>query len=129
MQHLIQLIHQVQIELQRQKGMLILTHQIDWKNKTHSRLERIDMGRISKVIYEEVSRDNNVDEYYWYQNMLGLAKSIDEEYMEYEYKQTQIRNSILNDIIKRENITPKLNTVVFGTSSLNNSTVLIAEYY
>lgn len=87
------------------------------------------MGRISKVIYEEVSRDNNVDEYYWYQNMLGLDKSINEEYMEYEYKQTQIRNSILNDIIKRENITPKLNTVVFGTSLLNNSTVLIAEYY
>lgn len=92
------------------------------------------MGKISKVFYEEI--DNNVcsimssGEYYYHYNVMGLDSSASREYEEYETSQIAIRNKIIGDAIKRYDILehPKMNTTIFGVSSMKRKTIILTEY-
>lgn len=92
------------------------------------------MGKISKVFYEVV--DNSVcsimdsGEYYYHYNIMGLNASTAQEYEEYEESQIAIRNKIIGDAIKRHDILehPKMNTTIFGVSSMKHKTIIVTEY-
>ncbi len=91
------------------------------------------MAKISNVIYEIVNPAvydiYEANKFYWYHNLLGLNESIDNEYVEYQERQINVRNSVVKQI-QDDNSNTKLilNNSIFGTSSRSKNVVMIAEY-
>lgn len=91
------------------------------------------MGKISDVIYEIVNPSlydiDEANEFYWYHNLLGLNVDIDNEYVEYQARQINIRNSVVKKIQDdNPNMKLILSNSIFGTSSRSRNVVMIAEY-
>lgn len=91
------------------------------------------MGKITNIVYEVVDPriydTYSANEFYWYQNMLGLNSSIDDEYINYQEEQLKSRNVALRDMRnKNGEVYPTTANCIFGTSSRNKNVVLIADY-
>lgn len=87
---------------------------------------------ISRVYYEEI---DNIDpkemgEFYFHYNHFNLNESMRNDYENYEENQIKMRNKIISDAMKRNDIPshPIVNSILFGVSSIKNKTVLIVEY-
>lgn len=91
------------------------------------------MAKISNVIYEIVNPavydTYEANKFYWYHNLLGLNEAIDNEYVEYQEQQINVRNNVVKQIQDdNPNIKLVLNNSIFGTSSRSKNVVMIAEY-
>ena len=88
---------------------------------------------ITPVIYEEISNElcstEEASRYYFYQNAIGICDKIYDEYESYELEQIQMRNKVVSNAIRSENLqmVPDLDTTVFGVSGIKNKVVLITE--
>lgn len=89
------------------------------------------MGKITSVSYMEVDpKSYNADESnesYWYQNMMGISSKIDKEYIDYEDKQIKTRNSLIHQLSESDDVNLKVDSTIFGLSSISNKVVLISE--
>lgn len=91
------------------------------------------MGKISEVLYCEIDPDKcsvlKASEYYYYLNLIGVDPRIHPEYEVYELGQMNLRNGVIGDYIRKNNLNihPKMNTCIFGVSSLRQRAVVIAE--
>lgn len=92
------------------------------------------MGRISDVYYEEIDRDEcsmmTAGEFYYHYNLMNVHPIFVPDYESYEIKQISTRNSIIGNAIKRGEMPrhPKLNSTIFGVSSIKNKAVIVTEY-
>lgn len=91
------------------------------------------MGKISNVMYEVVNPAiydaYEMNKFYWYHNLLGLNDDIDNEYVEYQSHQINVRNNVVKKMQDdNSNIKLRLNNSIFGTSSRSKNVVMIAEY-
>lgn len=91
------------------------------------------MGKINKVYYEEIDNEISNEEaggFYFLFNSIGLNEKLDKEYIEYEEKQLQIRNKIINEAIKNKDVPdhPDMKTLVIAVSSFKQKPVLVVNY-
>lgn len=92
------------------------------------------MGKISEVYYKEIGPEIcdpvETGEFYFFYNLLGVDDRFQEGYEQHEIKQLDIRNQVLRSAIDAKEIArhPKVNTTIFGLSSLKDSAVLVVEY-
>lgn len=92
------------------------------------------MGRISNVYYDEIDRDTcsmmTAGEFYYHYNLMGVHPMFIPEYEDYELSQITMRNKIIGDAMDRGDLVnhPKMNTTIFGVSSLKNKAVIMTEY-
>lgn len=92
------------------------------------------MGRITNVFYDVVSEDKctleEAGSYYFFYNMMGISDDITSKYEAYEEKQIDLRNRILGNAFNRGEIPrhPKVDTTIFGISSLKNMPIIVTEY-
>lgn len=92
------------------------------------------MGIISDVFYEEIDRDvcnmMTAGEFYYHYNLMGVHPMFVPEYEDYELSQITTRNKIIGEAMSRGDLTkhPKMNTTIFGVSSLKNKAVIMTEY-
>lgn len=92
------------------------------------------MGKICEVYYKEI--DPNIcdpvetGEFYFFYNLLGVDDRFQEGYEQHEIKQLSIRNRVLRNTMDAHEIPrhPKVNTTIFGLSSLKDSAILVVEY-
>lgn len=89
------------------------------------------MGRISKVIYAlldpSIYTVDDANDIYWYQNMMGLNKMTDEDYIEYQTEQLKVRNAVMLRLMIHNNARPKVSSVIFGPSMVDNKVMICAE--
>lgn len=92
------------------------------------------MGRISNVFYEEIDCDKcsimTAGEFYYHYNLMGVHPMFVPEYEDYELSQITTRNKIIGDAMTRGDLRkhPKMNTTIFGVSSIKNKAVIVTEY-
>lgn len=92
------------------------------------------MGRISNVYYDEIDRDTysmmTAGEFYYHYNLMGVHPMFIPEYEAYELSQITMRNKIIGDAMDRGDLVkhPKMNTTIFGVSSIKNKAVIMTEY-
>lgn len=86
---------------------------------------------ISRVYYEELGNIDpfEMSEFYFFYNHYGLSDDIAKDYEEYETNQIQMRNRIIANAIKQNQLPsrPKMDTVLFGVSSIKNKSMILAE--
>ena len=90
------------------------------------------MSKITEVFYlpiDEMSSKEAAAFYYHY-NLINVSEVFHEDYMRYEEKQFAIRNKLLGNAYKNNELPrhPIVNSTIFGISSLKNKPVLITEY-
>jgi hypothetical protein len=88
------------------------------------------MGKISKVEYRELRDEEytkeDMAEYFYLYNILGVDSSIINEIENYNYKQFSMRDKVLRDIKSRnKDIIPK--NYILALSSLKNKPVLLVN--
>lgn len=89
------------------------------------------MSAISKVCYLEIPEDecsvDKASEFYFYQNVMGLDKNLDDEFVEYETNQSHIRSKAIRDYMTETGDKVDLSSTIYGTSTMKNSTILVAK--
>lgn len=91
------------------------------------------MGKISKVYYEAMDHDKcsmmETGEFYYHYNLMGVHPMFIPEYEKYEMSQISMRNKIIGDAMKCGDISihPKMNTTIFGVSSIKHKAVIVTE--
>jgi hypothetical protein len=87
---------------------------------------------ICNVYYEELPNidPKETSRFYYLYNHFKMNEEIQKEYEDYETNQIHIRNRIISNAIKNGRIPnhPKMESTIFGVSSLKNVSVIIAEY-
>lgn len=91
----------------------------------------INTSTISKVYYEELGNidSSEMSEFYFYYNHFQLSDDIARDYEEYETRQIKIRNKIIANAIKQNQIPgrPNISSTLFGVSSIKNKPIIIVE--
>jgi hypothetical protein len=95
-------------------------------------MRRMNMSKITEVYYTEINEmtAKEAAAFYYHYNLINVSEVFHEDYIKYEENQIALRNKILGDAYKNNEIPrhPKTNTSIFGISSLKNKPVLITEY-
>lgn len=92
------------------------------------------MGKISNVYYKKLTDDEmSVDRsssFYFLNNMFALSSEIQDEYERYEEYQINLRNKIIGNAVKHNDIPgrPKIDSTVMGISGIHDCTILVTEY-
>lgn len=83
------------------------------------------MSNITECTYIEMNdADINMDDYYWYENLLGISPLFINDYMEYMEKYNTNKNTILSKV--SESILNKTD-MIFGHSEIKNKVIIIAN--
>lgn len=91
------------------------------------------MAKISKVFYAEIDPrvcdTREAGEFYYHFNLLNVDDSFHKSYEEYEQRQVELRNSVISQAMKNGELPvhPRMNTTVFGISSIKQKSILITE--
>ena len=91
------------------------------------------MGKITEVFYKEIDPEicnvKDASKYNYLANLLKYHKIFQDEYEKYELNQINLRNNIIGDAIRNNEISNnlKMHSTILGISALKNKAVLITE--
>lgn len=92
------------------------------------------MGKISNVFYTTIPEEKcsliEAGSFYFYYNLMNISPEIIADYERYEEHQMILRNDTLGEAFSNGNIPrhPKVDTSIFGISTLKNRPILVTEY-
>lgn len=88
------------------------------------------MGKISEVLYgtcEDYTQDDAVN-FYFYSNINGLNKNVDDEFAKYYENEVRVKNNTLGNLIKGDGVKPSsIASAIMATSSIKKKPVVFVE--
>lgn len=88
------------------------------------------MGKISKVLYKEIDPKkydvDDVGEFYFHHNLIGLSDDSTADYENYQMKQHQMKQQLIREMDENEKIKARHPTTI-GISTMKNRAILLID--